>query len=293
MRRYFIALLALCVPVFATAQTLEFDEGLRFNEGTAVYKNMVLVTNFGSTQFDPLNDEHKGYIMSIAAGAIKEFIAPDGNLSAPKGMIVLDGHLFIADVGRVVVYNLRKEDEKPRTIMLPEGEVFVNDLASVAGIVLVTVTNTGNVYGIDASDIDNLGQVQLMGNVPGANGIAVHAGKIYIASYNASGVPSGENIIYAADIVEGAPQLRPLIEGLEPAQYDGIAVSEDGATLYFSAWGGENGGGAVYSYNLIDGGAVKKLDLGVELTGPADILVKDGYLFVPDLPCSKLYRFKL
>lgn len=293
MRGYFIALLVFCVPIFGVAQTLEFDEGLRFDEGTTVYKNMVLVTNFGSSQFDPLNDEHKGYIMAVSAGAIKEFIAPDGNLSAPKGMTVLDGHLFVADVSRVVVYNLRKEDEKPRTIMLPEGEVFVNDVASVAGIVLVTVTNTGNIYGIDASDIDNLAAPQLMGNVPGANGIAVHGGQIYVASYNASGVPGGENIIYAADIIDGAPQLRPLIDGLAPGQYDGIAISEDGETLYFSAWGSETGGGAVYSYNLIDGGAAKKLDLGVELTGPADILVKDGHLFVPDLPSSKLYRFKL
>ena len=35
------------------------------------------------------------------------------------------------------------------------------------------------------------------------------------------------------------------------------------------------------------------LDLGVELQGPADICISDGYLFIPDLPANKLYIMAL
>lgn len=290
-----LAIIVFCIPALANAQTLVFDEGLRFNEGTLAYKNMVLVSNFGSSEFNPLNTENKGYIMAVVGGELKPFIDCDGSLSAPKGMAVVDSHLFIADVGRVVVYNLKKLTEKPSTIYLPEGELFVNDIAVISTIVLVTVTNTGNIYGIDATDGDKPGPAQLMGNIPGANGIAVSGAHIYVASYNPNGIPTSENVIYVADVIGGAPTLVPMIEGMPSGQYDGIAMSDDGKTLYFSSWtGGEKGqGGAIYSYDMVNGGAVKKLDFGVVLNAPADITYKDGYLFVPDLTQSKLYRFKL
>lgn len=287
-----LALAVACIPAILNAQNLVFDEGLRFNEGTVSYKGSILVSNFGSSEFNPLNSENKGYIMAINGADISEFIKADGHLSAPKGMAIVDNHLYIADVGRVVVYNLKKLSEAPYTIFLPEGEVFVNDIAALSTIVLVTVTNTGNIYGIEATDGEHPGEPKLMGNIPGANGIAIFGTKIYVASYNPSGTSGAENVIYAADAIGGTPTLTPLIEGLPIGQYDGITLSEDGSMIYFSSWTGAQGG-AIYSYNLLKGGAVQELNFGVKLEGPADILCKGGYLYVPDLPQSKLYKFKL
>lgn len=288
------ALCAVLVSAQAPSAVHSFTGGLRYNEGLAVYKQSVLVSNFGCAEFNPLNTEGKGYITAITGNDNKMFIAPDGFLSAPKGMAIHQHHLFIADVNKVVVYNLRKLRDRPRVIQFPEGEMFVNDIAVMGDIVLVTVTNTGNIFGIDASNIDVLGKPNIIGRVPGANGIIVNGGRIYCASYNAGGTPSEENVIYYADIATSASEvvIKPLIKGLKPGQYDGLALTANGATLYFSSWTGENGG-VIYSYALNGETPVRKIDFGVEFGGPADICIFGGMIYIPDLPKSTLYRFSL
>lgn len=296
MKRSLLALALAFVCTAAIAQNVvhQFTGGLRFDEGLTVYKQSVLVSNFGCAEFNPLNTEGKGYITAITGNDNKMFIAPDGNLSAPKGMAIHNHHLFIADVNKVVVYNLRKLKDRPRVIQFPEGEMFVNDIAIMGEILLVTVTNTGNIFGIDASNTEVLGKPSLMGRVPGANGIIVSGGRIYCASYNPTGTPAAENVIYYADITSDINSIviKPLIKGLKPGQYDGIALTADGATLYFSSWSGENGG-VIYSYALNGETPVRKIDFGVTFGGPADICILDKMIYIPDLPNSTLYRFSL
>lgn len=297
MRKTLITLASalLCTSVFAQNVVHTFTGGLRFDEGLAIYKQSVLVSNFGCAEFNPLNTEGKGYITAITGNENKMFIAPDGNLSAPKGMAIHQHHLFIADVNKVVVYNLRKLKDRPRVIPFPEGEMFVNDIAVMGDILLVTVTNTGNIFGIDASNIENLGKPNVIGRVPGANGIIVNAGRIYCASYNPSGTPAEENVIYFADITSSIDQvvIKPLIKGLKPGQYDGLALTADGKTLYFSSWTTSQDDGAIYSYALNGETPVRKIDFGVKFSGPADICIFDGMIYIPDLVNSTLYRFSL
>ncbi len=294
-----ITALLLCTLFVANAQSNlkpELTGGFRFNEGLTVYKNMVLASNFGTANLDPLNTEGKGYIVSVSGNNVKMFIASDGYLSAPKGMAVHQNHLFIADVGKVVIYNLKKlKEQRPRVIEFPEGELFVNDIAVVGDIILVTVTNTGNIYGLDATDINNVGKPALMGNVPGANGIVVSNGFIYCASYDPNGNPTAANIIYYCDIIggKGKFEIKPLIPNLKPGQYDGIAITDDGNTLYFSSWTGDEDHGTIYRYDLNGETPVRKIDFGVPFGGPADICIFDGMIYIPDLPNSTLYRFSL
>lgn len=299
--RYFLAtiLLSICcsLPTIAQSSILsQFKAPLRYNEGLVVYKNRVLASNFGTNELDPLTDEGKGYIVSISGNDIKMFIPADGYMSAPKGMAVHAHHLFVADVGKVLVYNLKKlKGRVPQVIKFPKGEDFVNDIAVIGDIVLVTVTNTGNIYGLDATDITNIGEPKLMGNVPGANGITVGDGYIYYASFNPNGEPTAANVIYYADIIanNGVIDIKPLIANLEGGQYDGITLSEDGQALYFSSWTGENGHGTLYRYELSGDLPVRKIDFGVPFGGPADICIFEGMLYIPDMPNSTLYRFAL
>lgn len=285
-----LLLIFCCVSTVAFAQTK--IEGLKFAEGTVPYKNMILVSNFGTDSLNPLNTEGRGYIVAIDGDGQHILIPPKGYLSAPKGMAIVDHHLFVADVGSVVVFNLKKPNEKPRVLKLGANDLFANDIAVMGDIVLVSVTNTGCIYGIDASDIKNLGAPKMMGTIPGANGMVVSAGRLYVASYDPGEKPSSDNVIYVCDIASGAKSIEPLIKDLPGGQYDGIAVSEDGETLYFTSWSGKEGG-AVYSYKLSGEEPVRTLDFGVKLVGPADISIADGVIYIPDLPKSILYRFTL
>lgn len=46
-------------------------------------------------------------------------IPSDGNLSAPKGMLVKDSCLLIADVGKLAVYDLRDTAAAPQIVRFP------------------------------------------------------------------------------------------------------------------------------------------------------------------------------
>jgi len=274
---------------------MTFTEGLKFCEGTVPYRNMILVSNFGGYELNPMNTAGKGYIMAIDGDKAHNFIPSDGLLSAPKGMCIHGNRLFIADVNKVVVYNLRSLKEKPITIQFPEGDDFVNDIVAVSDIILVSVTNTGRLYGIDASNPERLAETrpQFMGNVPGANGMVVNGNMLYIASYNPSGTPTQQNIIYAYDLSSPNGEIVPLSEDVQPGQYDGIAISEDLQTLYFTSWAAGDTPSTVYVYDIAKKQPIKTINFGIPFNGPADISIKGGYLWVPDLPESKVYRIPL
>lgn len=301
MKLKLTTLLLLIVATILSAQSQtddqiaqkEYTAKLKFCESTLPYKNMILVSNFGTQELNPLNQEGKGYIVSITGKEEPQiFIPADGSLSAPKGMVIVDNHLYIADVNKVVVYNLKKLNERSRIIKFPEQDLFVNDLVAIGDLILVTVTNTGNIYGINTTR--QFEAPKLMGNVPGANGIAIYDTYLYVASYDSGEKPSADNVIYYSDFSVSQPQFSKLIKDLTPSQYDGIAVSEDGQTLYFTTWVGKNGnGGEIYTYSLKNKGNVRVIDLGVTLQGPADISIKNNILWVPELPSSKVHRLPL
>lgn len=258
------------------------EGGLKFCESTYSYNGGVLIANFGAEALNPLNNEGKGYISYFKDGDVSVFIDADTNLSAPKGMFEKDGYLYICDVNKIVVYNLNSINEAPKTVLFPEGELFVNDIAYSDGSIFVSVTNTGNIYkiGINNPATIELSAPQLWANVIGANGLLVDNGKMYVASYPANGVTTEDNVVYIIDDI-ATPQPQKLIQA--SGQYDGLAISEDKELLYVSNWSPAG----VIAVNLSTK-EIEPVSTLAELVGPADISVVNGALFIPDLPNSRV-----
>ena len=259
------------------------DRSVLYCESTYPYEGGVLIANFGSEPLDPLNTLGRGYILHYKAGEEPRLLIPaDGHLSAPRGMYLRDGWLFICDVNQIVVYDLRTTGSEPRIIPLPEGELFVNDLAADGNDLYASVTNTGRIFRIDISDPSNPGEPQLWLSIPGPNGLLVRDGVMYVASYSPDGKPGAEHVIYRiADLEQ--PVAEPLIS--VPGQYDGIAFSSDGRTLYVTNW-------TPAGLTAIDLATLETSPVAcpVEpaLAGPADISVADGRIYIPDLPNSRV-----
>lgn len=281
------------------ADVYTVTENIRFNEGTLPLKNGgILLSNFGTDTFDPLNKEGRGYIVLLDKEN-KILIPASGALNAPKGMAVKDECLFVADVGCVMVFNLKKPEMRPVKIVLPEDELFVNDIITLGDFLLISVTNTGHLYSLDVKDCDAVWGPQRpkpvqAATIPGANGLAEHEGTLYVASYDPNEQPGEQNVIYSIDMT--TPGAKPVnLLGSRYGQYDGIAVSPDGTKLYFSNWKNAAGKTEVGYIDLTPDkkNAVTILDLGAELQGPADISISDGYLLIPDLPANKLYIMAL
>lgn len=255
---------------------------LRFNESTYPYNEGILIANFGTEQLNPLNEEGKGYIAYRKEGRTDILIPADGSLSAPKGMFVKDGYLFVCDVNKVVVYNLNALTETPQTIRFPEGDLFVNDLAVSGNTLYVSVTNTGRIYSMDISNPAAMEQVvpAKWVDIAGPNGLVIDDGIMYIASYPADGKTTAANVVYKiADLGNPVPEKFITTSG----QYDGIALSADKKTMYVTNW-------APAGIHCIDmeTRVMTSLAIGEEVAGPADITVVDGEMYIPDLPNSRL-----
>ena len=126
-----VSLLFACLAMSVSAQTVkEVNDGIRYCESTYPYQDGLLIANFGTEELNPLNSEGKGYIVFYKEGKNEVMLPADGNLSAPKGMFVRNNYLYVCDVNKIVVYNLSDKMQKPQVLRLPEGNLFVNDLAA-------------------------------------------------------------------------------------------------------------------------------------------------------------------
>ena len=274
--------------VAASAQTVVnvIDKGIRYCESTYPYDGGLLIANFGTEQLNPLNTEGKGYIVLHKDGKNGVLIPADGHLSAPKGMLVRDGYLYVCDVNKVMVYNLADKAAEPRTIALPEGNLFANDLVSEGDYLYVSVTNTDRIFRVDISRPGQPGQPQEWLSVAGPNGLLLHEGSLYVASYPADGRTTDAHVVYRiADLKN--PVAEKWME--MPGQYDGLAVASDGKALYVTNWTP-----AQVSRIDLNTRQLSPLDLKLPqaLVGPADITVTGGYLYIPDLPNSRVVVVK-
>lgn len=281
-------LLSLCAMAAVACtkgnKVREITENLRFCESTVPYNGGLLISNFGGEELNPLNTDGKGYIAFLKNDSVSVLIPPSGILSAPKGLLVKDNNLFIADVNKVVVYDLDSLNILPQIITFPVEDVFVNAFALDRDTLYVTVTNTGRVYTLDVSDVRSVSSVSpvLFAEVVGANGIVADGDTLYVASYPANGVVTDENTIYR--LTKGANGIvkEKLIE--RPGQYDGLVMSKDKKHLFFTSWlGGEIGKIALAT------GEVDLFANDIAPVGPADMsLFGEDMLAVPDLPNSRV-----
>lgn len=263
------------------------NEDMRFCESTYPYKGGLLIANFGTEELNPLNNEGKGYILYYKDGKTTTLIPADGNLSGPKGMFEKDGYLFICDVNKIVVYNLNVLSDAPQVVKLPEGNLFVNDLAADDNTLYASVTNTGRIYSIDITNLADMDKVvpAQWCDVPGPNGLVVDDNSMYIASYPADGETTDANVVYyIADLKQPKPEKFIA----EAGQYDGLALSADKKTLYVSNWAPAG----VYAIDM-ETKAITPLDLKVPVAGAADMSLVDGSLYIPDLPNSQVIIYPL
>ncbi len=283
-----VSLLFACLAMSVSAQTVkEVNDGIRYCESTYPYQDGLLIANFGTEELNPLNSEGKGYIVFYKEGKSEVMLPADGNLSAPKGMFVRNNYLYVCDVNKIVVYNLSDKMQKPQVLRLPEGNLFVNDLAADShNHLYASVTNTDKIFRIDISNPAQPSQPQEWLNISGPNGLLIHDDILYVASYPADGVTKAENVIYRVENLEN-PSVQKLTQ--TTGQYDGIALAADGKSLYVTNWTPAQ----ISRINLSDGSLSPLcVHLPENLIGPADMTVKDGWMYIPDLPNSRVLILK-
>ena len=227
-----IGLLVVLAMVACVREKDVLTRNLQICYSVCPYQDGLLITNWGTDSINPLNQEGKGYIAFHKEGVTSILIPADGTLSAPKGMAVKDDYLFVADVNKVVVYNLNETSGQPQVIPFPEGNDFVSDVVIVGNVLLAAVTNTSSIYALDISNLAHIdvGSLAVYAVVPGATSLCVSDYHLFIGSSTTYGEPTEFNVIYMIDDLSN-PVAQPMTHRI--GQYQDLALAPDGESLYF------------------------------------------------------------
>lgn len=165
MKLKFTILVFLIVP-FLKAFSQQTINGFQSPESVTSDGHRFFVSSQGQ---DYISRDGDGYISEISRDGkmLKLKFAPlSGVLNAPKGLTISGSILFVADLDRVLGFNLNTG----RTVfeLTIPGAKMLNDICKLKnGFIAVTETISGNIYRINIVNK----RFSIIGNVPTANGI--------------------------------------------------------------------------------------------------------------------------
>lgn len=273
------------LPALSLAASMSFaaENHIRFNESVYPYKDGFLLSNYGSNELNVKKDEVKGYILFYHDGKLDKFIKPDGFLKTPTARAEHDGRLFVCNGTELLCYDLKNLQQDPKIIKFSQADRAVNDIVLADNALYISVTNTNLIYKIDLKEKQLTPQKWI--EAPSPNGIAVYKDAMYIASIPADYTNvNSQNVIYKVSDIHH-PKLEKF--NTTPRLYDGLAVADDGLTLYASDWATS----AVYALNTKD--AKETIVFTKPNLTPADIAVSGDELLIPDMLHHEVIIYKL
>ena len=199
----------------------------------------------------------------------------DVKFDAPKGMEVIAGRLYVADVSRLLRIIMGKDGKPATCVVLPiPGARRLNDLAGEGNTLYISDTEKGLVYALNTET----GDLKNLLGPPGVNGITVYHGKLLAVS-----VTEGE--VYEID-KKGEKAARAFGLSKYFVGLDGIEVMRDGSLIVSDVRGGR-----VCAINK----DLSRITTLIKLEWPADIGInrETDVLYVPQLKLNKIQIFQL
>lgn len=264
-------------------------DGFSKPESVLVAGDKWFVSNIGATQ-EPMTKDGDGFLARLDANGkvIERKAIPragDPPLNAPKGMVFADNKVFVADIDRVVGYDVDTLGQVFEAPLEGDAASLLDDIAVLDDqTLLVTDTVRGSVYKLD---LETKKYGTLTTAIPGANGIVVDKSSktAYVAALGAY-FEGGD--LYKLG-VEQAPAAVGKV-GTVHGILDGIALLPNG-DLAVSDWAvSDNSAPGTIKIYHTDGTQVATVNLPQELHGPADFTL-DGTgknLLVPAIADDKV-----
>ncbi|WP_423127280.1 SMP-30/gluconolactonase/LRE family protein [Gaoshiqia sp. Z1-71] len=226
------------VEVWRTGPVMKTPESVLYD----AVSGLIYVANINE---NPSEKDGNGYISQLNTdGTVKNMEWVTG-LSAPKGMAVFEGKLYVADIDELVEIDIR-QGKIARRYPAP-GAIFLNDVAvTTSGMVFVSDSRTNKIH------LLHQGQFTVWhegGPLSGINGLYTEDDKLYIGSQK----------IQVADIKTKA--IKDLQDGCQGI--DGLEKDRKG-NFVFSNWAGR-------IFYLEDGKMTKMWDSTEQKINTADL----------------------
>ncbi len=248
--------------VWETSVEMKTPESVLYHED----KDVIYVANINE---NPSEKDNNGFITVLNPdGSVKTFKWVE-NLSAPKGMAVYKGRLYVADIDELVEIdiesgNILKKYKAPNA-------VFLNDVAAcMNGMVFVSDTRTAKIHVLHKGKFS----VWMEGKpLETPNGLFTHKGKLYV----------GDKNIYEVNIKDKS--VNQIIA--DAGGVDGLEKNKDG-NFVFSNWPGR-----IFIHK--NGKNIKLHDSTAQEINTADIdfALKYDWVLVPTFFDNRVVAYKI
>lgn len=273
MKPYYLLFLAYGISHLMNAQTSTAPAWITLPELTtceSVLKvpgeNLLYVSNISGT---PTDQDGNGFISLLSAdGTIQKLHWVDG-LDAPKGMGLVDNHLFVTNIDEVVEIDINKETIVARYHI--DGSKFLNDIAvGRHGDVYVSDMHDNTIYCLKDGVVRKcLNDSRLVS----VNGLCVVGETLF------AGVDKALLSISTKDLTITKWADTPCgIDGLESDGMGGFIYSDWQGHIYHQAQGHE---------------AVLLLDLTSQKMNAADITIDGQFIYVPTFFDNRVAAYRL
>ena len=204
-------------------------EGFEAPESVLKTGNKIFVSNIGGAQFNPMAKDSNGFISMVSAdGQVLQKKFQKGILNGPKGLAVLGNTVYVADIDRVVGFNMNTGDQVFE-LTIPEA-TFLNDLCSAGNNMLVVSESRKNkVYLINTL----AKSFSFLGSIVGANGVTYKPSTNQLFACGMGSQSAGPGKLYVKDLsnkdtvfteLPGSP--TGVFDGLEFVDNDHLIVSD-------------------------------------------------------------------
>lgn len=208
----------------------------------------------------------------------------DPPLHAPKGMAHTGNRVFVADLNRVVGYDVDTHGQVFEASVGGDMPTLLNDIALLDDhTLLVTDSLRGIVYGLD---LESKNFEPFATGIPGANGIAFDpTGKTAYVAASGQEFTGGE--LWRLDLTQTPPV--PVKVGSVHGVLDGITVLANG-DIVVSDWAGTGDQPGTITVYRPDGTVAGAVKLPENLHGPADFAIDPAgrNLWVPAMPDNRV-----
>jgi hypothetical protein len=275
----FLTSMVLVINTMAQDSTALANPESVISDGKFLY-----VTNIGKA-LDPTAKDGDGFISKLSLDG--KMIEPRFNttkLNAPKGTAIIRGMLYVADIDRVIGFELATGKQFAEINLSPvTGSAFLNDLTTMDDFTLfVSCTDVGKIAEVNI----RTGNVRVIADVKGANGITYDkaTNRLYTCSFDFQNMKGGElGVITWKNHIPAYEKI-----GDVHGAFDGLALLDD-HTLIVSDWGAiDHPAGFVEKVDLKTKQATK-FDWPV-INGPADFYLNasEKKIYIPALVEGKL-----
>ncbi len=288
-----LACVALGLACPAQAASVIVDKtiaGFSSPESVAVAGGDVFVSNLG-VKLEPSAKDGDGFISRLdREGNVKTLKWAD-KLDGPKGLIVVDGVLYVADIDRVLGYRVRDGKQVFALDMAATGSVFLNGFARYDNRrLLLSATDIGKVYLVDLPK-QSFAEVQFDTPPKGPNGMKKAGNRLMVVEWGTDSQPNGNVKSYRLESSQTRMQAKlDKAYDLTPAGYFDGVVDLGANRWLISNWVKFEPAGVLQVLDTRTGKA-SAVAMKSPVAGPADMFLDDqGKLWVPGMLEGKVYR---